>query len=233
MTLACPKCKQPITVTGPLPAQPQDPALATSEPFPDLDEPPVVPQRGLRVAVVFLAFFGAAVAAAVGYVRYDDIYLRQAEKFRKAEAALGLVKISGKDVSSLEPLMEEGRKQLNAERMLVYLLFAAAVLGVVGSIVADKVGGPFPGLVILAAAGAPALLLPKFIFVTSVLLLAGALALLLRARQAGMKGKRAVDVGAGVLALAVLGTALFVRLHLGRALDTEPPQLRQFQEQGS
>jgi hypothetical protein len=102
--------------------------------------------------------------------------------------------------------------------MLAYLLFAAAALGALGAIGADRVGGLLPGFLLAAAAGAPAIIFPKMGFFTSVLLIAGLLALLIRA-QVTSKGKLAFDLGAGILALGMLGAAGFTRYQYGEKPD--------------
>jgi hypothetical protein len=200
----CPSCQTVLPVPGGAPAVAQPVAVAVAaapsavrRPRPAApprearaapDEParrraaPARPRRQIvpRILVLVLALPGAGLAGYLGFLAYRSTH--DATEIAAVQLARAVVEEGDKAKASSENLesFRQAVKRFDQRRVACYFLLAACLLGVAGGVLAllrrGRIACP---LLILPAVGA-AVVMPVSAILTSPLLAAGLLALLIR-----------------------------------------------------
>jgi hypothetical protein len=126
----------------------------------------------MRIAVLILALLGAVTAGFLGYKWFSDSRSPEVKAARDLAEALGQL-----------PGAEDAKAKVAEHDRLVlasYFLMGAFVLGIAGGALAYTGKGVIAGIILLVAAGVPAVLAPKSLVFSCPLVVAGVLSFLIR-----------------------------------------------------
>jgi WD40 repeat protein/Leucine-rich repeat (LRR) protein len=152
-------------------------------------------QVGLRIVVGMLGCMGTASTLFLAFIAIF-IVGREMQKLEEAEALGPLLQSMGQALN-----LDQDRALVGRHALAVYALVGTAGLGLLGCFYALFGRGFLPGLIVLLAVAAPAVLEPKSLILTSPLVLAGICCLFVRR---GRGRPRFLDYGTLVLAVAFL-----------------------------